>query len=355
MVRTAMKRAHQLWGWAAVPAVLMVLALTLSLLGRVGGPLDRASDPQVSVSDGGSAQAPGLAEPTEPAPPFSVVDRTPLTLPEEVRFGTGVFALEGGRVYVVRFDLTTVKPESEPGIGMYLNVSFSCQEHGGRGVGSIGGTENLVPGDPVTYANQLLLRPARDGVYRCGVLASAPNDKVAAKGATVQLDSQWRVSEVDGAAVQADTARTLPQTLDSDATASPLQEQVPIDGAAHLETMFTMHVTTCTGVNGSREDGRAWCSGPVIDERGNSMAVQVRTELLDENGTACAVLEETTQQVTIDKWVHHDLVPLHARLDLPAAPCGTTARTTVSIHNFGPAAVVLHESNTSLIVTTSTH
>lgn len=355
MARTATQRARW-WRWpATIAAVLMVLALALLLLMRSGGLVEPTTVPGPSVSDGGTPDTPAAAEPTEPTPPFSVVDRSPLTLPEQVRFGDGAVALEAGSTYLVRFDLTTVKPESAPGVGMYLNVSFSCQQRGGAGAGSIGGTENLLPGKPVTYTNQLLLRPTRDGVYRCGVLASAPNDKVAAKGTTVELDASWRVTEVDAVAEQADTARTLPLTLPSGDTTSPLQARVPFDDAATLDGLLTLHVTTCTGVNGSREGGRAWCSDPVIDERGNTMTVTLRTELLDGHGKACAVVDETTQRVRIDKWVHHDLIPMRVQAGLPARPCGEMARTTVTVHNEGPAAVVLHEANSSLIMTASRH
>lgn len=342
-------------------ACVVVIGVTVAIMlmtwpdGQVGVPQEPASEASNSGSPGPAPEPAPAPEPgsTEPAPPYSVVDRSPLTLPEKVRFADGSVALKAGSTYLVRFALTTVKPESAPGVGMYLNVSFSCQQSGGTGFGSIGGTENLLPGKPVTYTNQLLLRPARDGVYRCGVLASAPNDKVAAKGTRVGLDASWRVTEVDAAAAQADSSRTLPLTLPSGGTASPLQAQVPLDDPATLDGLLTLHVTTCTGVNGSREGGRTWCSDPVIDGRGNTMTVQLRTELLDAHGRACAVLDEQTRRVRIDKWLHHDLVPLHLHAAIPPQPCGVTARTTLTVRNAGPAAVVLHAANSSLITTTS--
>lgn len=181
--------------------------------------------------------------PPVPRPPFSVVDREPLTLPQTFRFSQGEFYLQTGSTYLVSFDLSTVKPEDAPGVGMYLGVSFSCTTEEGRGVGSIGGTENLLPAEPVSYANHLLIEPQADGVQTCSMRVNAPYDDVAAAGTTIELTTHWRVTEIDGSAHQAAAEERLPQTITPGRPEVAMQQVIPSD---QLEATSLKVLSTCT-------------------------------------------------------------------------------------------------------------
>lgn len=191
-----------------------------------------------------------------------MVDREPLTLPQTFRFAQGEFYLQAGSTYLVSFDLSTVKPEEAPGAGMYLEVSFSCTTEDGRGVGSIGGTENLLPAEPVSYVNHLLVEPQADGVHSCSVRVNAPYDDVAAAGTTIDLTAHCWVTEIDGSAHQAVAEEHLPQTITPGRPEVAIQQEIPADelAATSLEVLSSLQVTTCTGINGSTENGRTWCT-----------------------------------------------------------------------------------------------
>lgn len=336
------------WWWVG-PVVLLALLAGIGVVSsRSGDDSTNAQEEQQRTTAEG--ERPPEPLPPEPEPPFRVDDDAPLTLPEEVRLAPGAFYLRGGETYVVSFDLTTVKPEDAPGIGMYLGVSFSCSEQDGRGVGSIGGTENLQPGDPVSYINHIVIEPREDGVYTCGVLARAPYDHVAAKGTTVELDATWRVTETAGTVAEAESGQRLPMTVDPDGSAVAIEQGTAAESDTDVTALATVHMTTCTGVNGSREQGRAWCSKPVIDERGNSATFRLLIDLVDEEGKVCDRLVDDRQDVTIDKWIHHDMLSVESATRTPKSPCSTTARARVYLENDGPAGLVIHESNTSLIV-----
>lgn len=188
--------------------------------------------------------------PPVPRPPFSVVDREPLTLPQTFRFSQGEFYLQTGSTYLVSFDLSTLKSEAAPGIGMYLEVSFSCTTEDGRGVGSIGGTENLLPAEPVSYVNHLLIEPQADGVRSCSVRVNAPYDHVAAAGTTIDLTAHWWVTEIDGGAHQAIPEEHLPRNVTPGQPEVAIGQVIPSDEleAASLTLLSSLHVTTCTGI-----------------------------------------------------------------------------------------------------------
>lgn len=338
---------HRAW-WVVAAAVLLTGALIAgwASLNSESDPVDPPTE-----TDEPTTSAERTPPPPEPEPPVAVTDRSPLTLPQEVRLAEGEFYLREGRTYVVIFELSTVKPESAPGIGMYLGVTFSCGQQDGVGMGSIGGTENLLPGEPVTYRNQLVLRPQADGVHECSVLANAPYDDVAAKGTTAQISAEWEATEVRGDAFEVDSEEQLPAVVADDEQASPLVLDLPGGDleSRSLEVLTTLHVTTCTGAPGSREAGRIWCTTSDIDEIGSTIEVTVSADIVREDDTVCRALRSTTESVEIDKWRHHDVIPISLASPIPDALCGDRVRITASIDNSGPASLVVHEKNTSLV------
>lgn len=339
------RRRWWIAGGAALLALLLVLALLVSIRALAPGPGHPALDPEPT---------PGVEPafmPPAPRPPFSVVDREPLTLPQTFRFAQGEFYVQAGSTDLVSFDLSTVKPEAAPGIGMYLGVPFSCTTEEGRGVGSIGGIENLLPAEPVSYNNHLLIGPQADGVHSCSIRVNAPYDDVAASGTTIDLTAHWRVTEIDGGAYQAIAEEHLPRTITPGQPEVAIWQVIPSDEleAASLTVLSSLHVTTCTGINGSTENGRTWCATDDVNETGSSFDVTTKVDVIGADGSVCALLAADAQSIGIDKWRHHQLIPRELAVDVPGSLCGDSLRVSVVIENRGPASLVVHESNTSLI------
>lgn len=347
MTPRSQERTSRRW-WISAGAAILALLLVAVILARWDG--DDPSHPgQTPVVTNESTPAPTL--PPAPTTPYSVVDEARLTLPQELRAAHGTFFLEGGKSYVASFAVSTVKPPEEPGLGMYLGVTFSCAGADGSGSEWIGGTENLLRGEPVTYRNQLLLTPETDQVVSCSVRANAPYDDVAAAGAKIDLDIQWRVAEAEGQATSTRPEKRLPMTVDRDARAFAFTEQIEVRerGVQKVSMLSSLHLTTCTIVNGSREDGRTWCANDDLDEKGSTFDVEMRVDVLDGNGEACAAIGKKTVTETLPLERHHQLLPLAAEFTIPEKLCGSTLRASVVVDNQGPASLVVHSSNSSLI------
>jgi hypothetical protein len=281
-----------------------------------------------------------------------VTDRTELTVPEETRFAQGTFWAEAGAQYLVTLDLQSTKPEGSGGRSMYLGVTLGCSPRaGGPGI-SVGGTQNMLTGEETAYRNQGLISVPEDGGVDCSIKLSAPYDDVASKDTTFPVDATWEVRKVD-AATEAPTDEVLPTTIAAGATEDVLTADLPVnETTGDLGALSSLHLTTCTGVNGSREDGKAWCSEKSLDEQGSTVGLQARVELIDDDGAACAELgTEGIPADRIDLYRHHRLLSLDLDVDVPEQLCGQTARATVSAHNDGPAPLVVHRSNSTLLVT----
>ena len=179
-----------------------------------------------------------------------------MTLPQELRAARGSFYLESGKSYVATFSATTVKPPDEPGLGMYLGVTFSCV--GEDGSEWVGGTENLLRGEPVTYRNHLLLTPEADQVVSCSVHANAPYDDVAAAGPTIDLDIHWRAAEAEGQAVSTPSEDLLPMTVDAEDRAFAFAERISVEDrpVRTVSMLSSLNLTTC------RRRGQPWPSFP---------------------------------------------------------------------------------------------
>lgn len=334
--------------WLTVSALILALILLAVIALRWTGGEESRGGPMLPVpSDAPSA--PTL--PPAPVPPVSVIDEVPLTLPQELRAAHGSFYLEAGETYVATFAVSTVKPPEQPGLGMYLGITFSCSGVDGWESEWIGGTENLLRGEPVTYRNQLLLSPDEDQVVSCSVRANATYDDVAAAGATVDLDIHWEVEMVKGMAVSTPADERLPMTVDPGKQAITLSENVAFKDlpTRRVSMLSSLHLTTCTVVNGSREAGKTWCAEGDLDENGSEFTLALRVDVLDENSEVCASVgrEETSETLSLER--HHQLLSLTGEFDIPKTLCGETLRTAVVVVNRGPASLVVHASNSSLI------
>ncbi|HEX7350866.1 hypothetical protein [Brachybacterium sp.] len=58
---------------------------------------------------------------------------------------------------------------------------------------------------------------------------------------------------------------------------------------------------------------------------------------------------DSTDPDHIDLYRHHRVLSLELVEELPEDPCGQTVRMSASVHNEGPAPVVVHRSNSSLV------
>ncbi|MGP9539873.1 hypothetical protein ACT3SP_17925 [Brachybacterium sp. AOP43-C2-M15] len=331
--------------WLAGGAALLVALAVIIGIAVVRGGGD--GDP--------SATSPSSAAPSPPpfpAAPVSHADVATLTVPEETRFAQSTFWAEAGTTYAVTMDLRSTKPEGSGGRSMYLGVTLSCSpQAGGPGI-SVGGTQNMLTGEETEYRNQGLISVPEDGPIDCSIKASAPYDDVASDGTTFAIDGTWRAEQAEDGATEA-PEDGLPRNLADDAVDDVLLAEVPLEelGEGELRALASLHLTTCTIVNGSREDDRAWCSKDDLDEAGSTASVELRAELVDAGGEVCEVLgEETTEPDYIDLYRHHRLLSLELVETVPGTPCGDTVRVSASVHNDGPAPLVVHRSNSSLVV-----
>ncbi|MEO2097646.1 MAG: hypothetical protein ABGX90_10945 [Brachybacterium sp.] len=110
-------------------------------------------------------------------------------------------------------------------------------------------------------------------------------------------------------------------------------------------------MTTCAIANGSRKDGRAWCAEGALDEEGSITSARIRADLLGTDGSVCDVLgAETTARDRIDLCRHHRLLSLELVQDISENPCGSVVRVSARVLNEGPAPLVVHRSNSLLVM-----
>lgn len=333
--------AATLLGALLVLALVVILALVV--LERRGGSAPEAPSPAPTTTE---------APPPFPEPPVSTIDRATLTVPEEARIAEHTFWGLAGEAYLVTLDVVSEKPAESEGWAMYLGVLISCAPEAGGAGDYRGGTQNLRTGERTAYRNQLLVTPSADGAITCDVKLSAPYDDVASTGTAFPVEASWRAEPVDGSAAEA-TTDDLPRTL------APGAEDTVLTAAFDLTAedddavrgLATLHLTACTVVNGSREEGRAWCREDALDEAGSTATLTARLELLDADGTVCEELAaESTEPDHIDLLRHHRMLSAYLEAILPAEPCGTTARLRVDLRNEGPAPLVVHRANSSALL-----
>lgn len=326
------------WILAALAvAALVALALILPDPERPGG------------SEGSEA-------PTTPtALPLESTESTTLTVPQDVRIAERSIDLVGGSSYLVTVEVTTEKPEGSAGEAMYMGIGLQCASHDPQADGrSVGGTQNLLDGEQTTFRNQLLLTPEVDARYSCNITASNPYEEVAAAGVTVEINGTWIIDRATGLALETEVDEMLPATVPTGEVQVVLKQTIPLAELTErsdrrLRVLSSLHVTTCTGVNGSREAGRAWCAEEDIDETGSDVIDTLRLEVLDSRGAVCAVIAESRGSAQIDRHRHHQLFAADETADLRDEPCGETLRISRVIENRGPASLVVHSSNTSMI------
>lgn len=351
MRRTLHRRLVSARGLVAVVAAVCVVGLVLVVVVLRGGqhePPDGAPTTGQETSPSPESQDPA---PTEPDP---VEARSSLTVPGSTTFAVGSFRAEAGSTYLIRFDLSTLKSAAGPGAAMYLGASFRCgPEEEGRGGESRGGTQNLLPGEPVTLTNHVLIRATQDQVITCSVSVSCPFEDIDSVGARIPLAATWQAEAVVGTAVETEAQARLPRTVGAGGSEYAFTQWFPAEevSGSELRVRSSLHLTTCTGVNGSQEAGRTWCSAEDVDVAGSRFGAELRVDVVDEQGRACESIKVSTVHEDLSLERHHRLLAMQTVAKVPRELCGDRVRVGVRVTDSGPAPLVMHASNSSLITT----
>ncbi|GAA1327092.1 hypothetical protein GCM10009592_13560 [Brachybacterium rhamnosum] len=354
--------------WVAAAAALLVVLLVVLVLvldgrlfsnggsgeptaGATSSPGGDPSDAGGGPSDGGSSASDGGGTDAAGTVPFSAVEKMSMRFPSEKRTQSRSFNVEAGETYLLRFDVSTEKPADSPGNGFMLGVRLECTDEQGKQVATTGGTQNLLTGDPVTLTNQVVLAPRASGVYRCSLLANAPDAALAAKGTAFALDVTWKVTEPVGVALPAQASTQLPAVIPTGATRQIFSQDVPVASLTQrrLDVLASLYLTSCTGPGGSTEGGTQWCTQEVIDQTGSHYRFEVRYDVIGSDGNVCGTIDSGRREEYLDTYRHHQLYHVEKSVTVPADLCGDTIRTSVNLLNRGPAGLLVHGENTSMV------
>lgn len=354
-----MRAKRSVWALIAV-SMLAVLALLLVVMDvRPGGPGDGTPPSAVpsSETDSGSEETEGTGEvETSPAQrpalvPFSAVQTIPMTFPGKERSESRSFSVSAGEKYLLRFDVDAEKPAKSDGHSFMLGVSLDCTDEKGRSVASLGGTENLLTGDPVTFSNQVVLAPERDAVYTCSMLANAPDAELAARGTSFSVHSTWKVEKAVGIAAPGAHVGSLPRVIPEETGQEVLRRDIPVAALTQreLEVLVSLQLTTCTGPGGSTEGGTQWCTPDVIDPTGSHFRFEVRFDVIGADGKKCGTIDSGRRHEYLNTYQHHQLYHVEKSIVIPSDLCGDRIRTSVNLRNSGPAGLLVHENATSMV------
>jgi len=341
MPPTPPRLSERTWRWVlGILAVVMLLVITSVLVWNPGG--DDEQPPGVH---------PTSDQPTEDAQ-VEVAGSTTLTVPDTLRMESDVFEAGSGDTYLLEFEATAEKPSGSPGDAMYFGANLACGGPDGETLRSVGGTQNVRTGEEVTIRNQFLLTIEDSGSHACRLSLNSPNEDAAASGTDAEMTTHWSASRVHGTALEASADERLPQVVDADDRAAAFRFEINLEGLPNreLDLLGTLHLTTCTGVNGSREDGTTWCEEGDVDLAGSDVEVTYRTDVLDASDEVCESRVSSTTSTHIVRYTHHRVLQVDHPASETLSPCGDTARVVVMVQNDGPAPVVIHRSNSTLLV-----
>ncbi|WP_193119558.1 hypothetical protein [Brachybacterium tyrofermentans] len=276
-------------------------------------------------------------------------------VPATVRAANGEFAVKGAESYLVELEISVTKLADTPGAEMYLSFSLNCSGAEGGASGSAGGTQNFITGEFYAVRNQMVLEPTVDDAVTCNVLLTSPNPEAAAAGASFTADIQWRMTPIEGMAVEDAGEDRLPRAVSPGGRDVVLSSTTDIRqlNASSLNLLTSLHLTTCSTVNGSRENSKYWCNEAHVDENGSTYDLILRADVLRDDGTPCAELSVSTNTSHLDQNRHHQVVSLRDRVNVPKDTCGKRLRITVIVDNEGPAPLIVHGVASSLVIVES--
>lgn len=321
-----------------VLTILTLATVALVAVARLGS-VDPAKD--------GPATPAATSEP--PSEPLVFRESTALVIPDTVRSPSHRFEASAGDVYLLRFEATAKKPNDSPGDAMYFGASLACAGNEDVASQSIGGTQNVRSGETVAIRNQFLLEVDEPGEYSCRLSVSSPNEEAAAKGAIVEVQTEWSMRPVEGVAVDAPSEEKLPRVVEPGQREEIFRVEIE-PGDEPMDVFSTVHATTCTMVNGSSEDGREWCRGTQIDTRGSAVEVNYSRFVLDDAEKVCDSQIVATTRDAIGWSTHHSILAAEFRERETPNECGAKFRYVVTVENSGPASVVIHRTHSTLLV-----
>lgn len=322
-----------------VLAVVLVFVVSVVLVNLPSG-----EEPTPPAGPTTSEAAPGEE-------PLEVSTSTTLTVPDTQRLEPQSFDADEGATYLLQFEASTTKPADSPGDAMYFGASLACGGPDDGTLRSVGGTQNVRTGETVTIRNQFLLTIETPGRHLCRVSLNSPNEDAAAEGTTAEITSAWSATEIEAPAFEARADERLPRTADAEERVRAFRQEIDLDDVPgrRLDLSSTLHLTTCTGINGSREDGKAWCDEETVDLEGSSLEVSYRADVLDTAGEVCESRELATTQARIVRYTHHRVMHQELEMREPLSDCGERVALDVVVENHGPAPVVIHRSNSTLL------
>lgn len=302
-------------------------------------------------------ELPSLREPTPPpetSPPpqesLEITESVSLTVPDVVQMPPHSFNAQPGTSYLFNYDISTVKPEGTPGTAMYLGVNLACGSTDDGTTRSMGGTQNLITGEPTTLSNQFLLTVDSEEEQSCRVVLSSPNGNAAAVGATIEIDVSWSMEPIQGAVEEFNPDLRLPLVVDPGNREVVLKEKVPLVDVSAMELQGTLQLTSCTIVNGSREGGETMCQAESTNPQGSSFDVEVQARIFGPNGRPCEAKALLDVAEHVDRHTHHQVLHLETEADIIEEPCGTEVEVVVTVDNVGPAPLVVHSNGSSLVL-----
>lgn len=341
MPPTSQEQRRHPWRWVlgAFAAVILLVVATV---------LIRAPSGDDETLPAGQPASSELA----PEKPLEIVDTTTFTVPDTLRMDSGAFDAEVGDTYLLQFEATASKPAGSAGDAMYFGANLACGGPEGGTLRSVGGTQNIRTGEQVTIRNQFLLTAEDSGSHACRLSLNSPNEDAAASGTEVTVDTHWSATQLDETALEVPAGERLPRVVDEGERAAAFRVEIDLDDlpGRELDLVGTLHLTTCTGTNGSREDGTTWCAKDDVDIDGSVVDVTYRTDVLDSSGEVCASTADATTRARIVRFTHHRMLHVDHPASAPLSTCGDTVRVVVAVRNAGPAPVVVHRSTSTLLL-----
>ncbi|MCG7426672.1 hypothetical protein MHY20_03430 [Helcobacillus sp. ACRRO] len=294
----------------------------------------------------------GRPDPSGPRPVATAHEKASFTIPGQITVAKKSFPVNQGQPYHVSFSMTPAPSSLADGAAAaFIGVRMECRRSDGTLLGQTGGTRNIEPGDATAFTNQMLITADRPTTATCVLHVYNTVSEVSAAGSTIPVEASWTAIAADPSAASAPLENWLPATLqpkDREVAASIILDPRT---SGDVTGRSTLHLTTCTILNGSTEGGRRLCSTPGLDDAGSTAALEFRTVALDDSGRVCGTYGRTETRIRISRLRHHELVPLTHRATIPPPNdrCGKELRMQVRVLNEGPADLVVHRANSSLI------
>jgi hypothetical protein len=238
----------------------------------------------------------------------------------------------------------------EPGVASaaYIAIHLGCTDSNGAEALSVSGTQNIRQNEHTTINMVGLFEAAHAGSAICRVKVNAPNGEAAASGNTVDIDSHLKMSAHSVQGGEATPRTSLPAVVEPGESEVLFADTLAsVKGERLFRASATMHLTTCTIQNGSKDssDGDFLCDASSLDKRGSRVSAALSQEMVASDGTECGEPRERRLDHLIDHHQHHYIFTIDGEYEEPAG-CHGAPRFKITLKNDGPAPVVVHSNST---------